>query len=167
MDPATGSGQTVRAPQRNYGFEFEAQRAFTDTINAGIGVSWNEGENDRNDDGDFEALSSLTVLPLKVTLQADWQATQRLNLNGSVFYLGDRDDAFDDGVDNYEAEGYVTTDIGATYAFDNGGELSMQVTNVLNEEYIPLESQSRFLATADRRFAGPGRELAINYAYTF
>ncbi|MDX8350693.1 TonB-dependent receptor [Cognatiyoonia sp. IB215446] len=167
VDPATGGGRIERAPQRNYGFEFEAQRAFTDTINAGIGVSWNEGENDTDDDGNFEPLSSLTVLPLKVTLQADWQATQRLNLNGSVFYLGDRDAAFDDGVDNYRAEGYVTADVGATFAFDNGGELSMQVTNVLNEEYIPLESQSRFLATADRRFAGPGRELVINYAYTF
>ena len=167
VDPATGGGRLDRAPQRNYGFEFEAARPISETVNLGVGVSWNDGENDRDNDGEYLALSSLTVLPLKISLQADWQATPRMNVNAGIFYLGDRDRAFDDGVDSFEAEGYVTADIGMTYAFDHGGELSVQVSNLFNESYIPLESQSRFGVTADRRFAGPGRELAVNYSFEF
>ncbi|KIC48028.1 TonB-dependent receptor [Tateyamaria sp. ANG-S1] len=167
VDPATGSGRLERAPQRNYGFEFEASRPLSDSINLGLGVSWNDGENDASNDGEYLALSSLTVLPLKVSLRADWQVTPNMKLDASIFYLGDRDRAFEDGVDGFEADGYVTADLGLTYSFENGSDLSVRVSNILNEDYIPLESQSRFGVTADRRFAGPGRELSVNYSFNF
>ncbi|WP_189799400.1 TonB-dependent receptor [Tateyamaria sp. syn59] len=167
VDAATGGGRLERAPQRNYGFEFEAARPISETVNLGLGVSWNDGENDADNDGEYLALSSLTVLPLKVSLSADWQVTPNMKLDAIIFYLGDRDRAFDDGVDSFEAEGYVTADLGLTYSFDNGSELAVRATNIFNEAYIPLESQSRFGVTADRRFAGPGRELSVNYSFSF
>lgn len=162
----TGAAEVNRAPQRNYGFEFAARAAVSSDVDLSLGVSWNDGENDLDDDGDFDPLQSINVLPFKVSLRGDWQATDRLALNGTIFYLGDRDRAFDDGIDNYEAEGYVTADVGLTYEIGQG-TLSAQVTNLFNEEYLPLESQSRFGNTADRRFAGPGRELTVGYNIQF
>lgn len=166
VDPATGIAELTRAPQRNWGFEASAEAQLTGRLRLGGSVSWNEGQNDEDGDGDFLPLSSVEILPLKLVLGADYDLGDRLALNADLLYVGGRDRAFEDGVDEFEVEGYATLDAGLTYDFAPG-ELAVQVKNVLDDEYLPFESQSRFGATADRRFGGLGRQLAVTYTRGF
>lgn len=39
--------------------------------------------------------------------------------------------------------------------------MPININDVFNTFYLPVESQSRFGATVDRRFAGPGRVGAL------
>lgn len=166
VDPVTGGGILTRAPQRNYGFELSTLLDVTDTLQFGFDASYNDGENDADDDGNFEPLSSLTVLPLKLSLTADWRPIERLGLGAQVLYIGSRDRAFQAGVDGEAIEGYVTVDLSASY--DIGpGTLSLDILNALNNEYLPLESQTRFGFTDTRRFIAPGRQIALTYSATF
>ncbi len=166
IDPTTGTGRTQRAPQRNYGVEAALQVFPTDALEFGLSVSWQEGENDVDNDGDFDALSSLEVPPVKVSITGQYQATPDLDLGFQVLVAGDRSRAFDDGVDGFEVDGYTTVDLRAGYRLPVGG-LELQVTNLFNEDYLPAESQSRLGFTANRRFAAPGRALALTYRTTF
>jgi outer membrane receptor protein involved in Fe transport len=84
----------------------------------------------------------------------------RLELTGQLLMAGDRGRARRAGVDAFSLRSYTTVDLGAAY--DLGwGSIALNITNLLNEFYLPVESQSRFGNTADRRFAGPGRLAAL------
>ncbi|MEO0429109.1 MAG: TonB-dependent receptor [Pseudomonadota bacterium] len=166
VDPVTGFADLVRSPQRNYGVELSTRLDVTDALQLGFDASFNEGENDPDDDGDFQPLSSLTVQPLKLYFSADWRPIPEVSLGARVLYIGDRDRAFDEGVDGEAIDGYVTVDLSATY--DVGpGTLALDVTNLLNNEYLPLESQTRFGLTDQRRFIAPGRQFTLTYSATF
>ncbi|MEM9240575.1 MAG: TonB-dependent receptor [Pseudomonadota bacterium] len=104
IDPATGFGSIVRSPQRNYGFEFASRTAVTSQLDVSTSIAWNDGENDANNDGQFLALSSLSVLPLNIRIRADYQVNPRLALSGSINYLASRSDALNDGVDSLASE---------------------------------------------------------------
>lgn len=161
-----GTAQLIRAPQRNYGFELATQAQVRDDLSLSFGLAYNDGENDADDDGDFEALPSLQVLPLTISLGARWEYSDRLSFNGNVYYLSGRDRAFDDGVDSYELDGFTTVDVGLDYEVGQG-RMSLQITNLFDEFYLPPESQSRVGLTNDRRTAGQGRALSLVYSTTF
>ncbi|MEM6678907.1 MAG: TonB-dependent receptor, partial [Pseudomonadota bacterium] len=166
VEPITGSAELVRSPQRNYGVELSTRIDVTETLQLGFDASFNDGDNDPNDDGDFQPLSSLTVQPLKLYFNVDWRPIPELGLGARVLYIGDRDRAFEAGVDGEAIDGYATLDLSATY--DIGpGTLALDIANVLNNEYLPLESQTRFGLTNQRRFIAPGRQVALTYSATF
>ncbi|MEO1182907.1 MAG: TonB-dependent receptor, partial [Cyanobacteria bacterium J06636_28] len=156
----------VRAPQRNYGVEATLDWQPSDVWRLGGYFSWNEGESDNNDDGDFLALSGLQVQPYKVGLYVEndtapgW--TNRLQLLG----VGSRDRAFDDGVDAFEIESYVTLDLLSSIQLGKG-KLTLGLQNLLNNQYLPLSSQERVRGTEDRRFAAPGLTLNLGYSIEF
>jgi iron complex outermembrane receptor protein len=87
-------------------------------------------------------------------------------LTSQVLVAGDRSRAFDDGVDSFRIEGYTTVDLGASYD-TRVGRLELQVLNLFDNFYLPVESQSRFGNTANRRFAAPGRTLALTWSQAF
>ena len=161
-----GFTDVVRAPQRNYGVEATLDWQPSDVWRLGGYFSWNEGESDNNDDGDFLALSGLQVQPYKVGLYLEndtapgW--TNRLQLLG----VGGRDRAFDDGVDAFDIDGYVTLDLLSSIQLGDG-QLTVGVQNLLNNQYLPLSSQERVRGTEDRRFAAPGINLNIGYSVEF
>ncbi|MEM9058920.1 MAG: TonB-dependent receptor [Pseudomonadota bacterium] len=166
VDPASGFGVTTRSPQRNYGVELSTRLNVSDDLRFGFDASFNEGDNDPNDTGDFQPLSSLTVQPIKLAFSADWNPMPDLGLGMSVLYVGNRDRAFDEGVDGAPIDGYATVDLRASY--DLGpGTLSLDVLNALNNEYLPLESQTRFGVTNNRRFLAPGRQIGLTYSAEF
>lgn len=166
VDPASGFGVVSRAPQRNYGVELSTNTEVTENLMLGFDVSWNDGANDTNDDGNFLPLSSLTVQPIKIAASADWTPIEDLTLGADILYVGNRDRAFAQGVDGAPIDGYVTVDMSASY--DIGPRtLSLDVLNVLNNEYLPLESQTRFGVTNNRRFNAPGRQIGLTYTATF
>ena len=166
VNPATGIADLVRAPQRNYGFEASVDVAPSPRFDAGVAIGWNDGENDANNDGVFLPLGSVQIPPLKVSLTSAWRPIDGLELTGQLLFAGDRDRARAARVDNFELQSYTTIDLGAAY--DLGwGSIALNITNLLNDFYLPVESQSRFGATADRRFAGPGRVGALTLTSRF
>ena len=161
-----GYSDLVRAPQRNYGVEATVDWQPSNIWRLGGYFSWNEGESDVDDDGDFLALSGLQVQPYKVGLYVEndtvpgW--TNRLQLLG----VGSRDRAFDDGVDSFDIDGYVTLDLISSIQLGDG-TLTVGIQNLLNNQYLPLSSQERVRGTEDRRFAAPGINLNIGYSVEF
>ena len=112
VDAATGLGRTTRAPQRNYGFELAATFDATEALRVSGSLSWQEGEVDEDDDGDFVALSSREVPPPQVRLQADYKLNGSTSVFGRMHYSAPRDRAFDDGNDFFEPDAYALFDGG-------------------------------------------------------
>jgi iron complex outermembrane receptor protein len=166
VDPATGIAVLVRSPQRNYGFEASVDVAPSQRFDAGIAVAWNDGENDANNDRVFLPLGSVQVPPLTVSVTSSWRPVERLEFTGQLLFAGDRDRAQRARVNTFEIESYVTLDLGASYRLP-WGKLDLLVTNVLNSFYLPVESQSRFGNTVDRRFAAPGRTASLTFSTSF
>ncbi|MEM7795766.1 MAG: TonB-dependent receptor [Cyanobacteria bacterium P01_C01_bin.118] len=163
---ANGFTETVRAPQRNYGVEATVDWQPSDVWRLGGYLSWNDGESDNDDDGDFLALSGIQVQPYKVGVYLEndtapgW--TNRLQLLG----VGSRDRAFDDGVDAFDVDGYITLDLLSSIQLGKG-RLTVGLQNLLNNQYIPVSSQERVAGTEDRRFAAPGITLNLGYSIEF
>ena len=161
-----GFTEVSRAPQRNYGIEATLDWQPSDQWKLGGNFSWNEGENDADDDGEFLALSSLQVQPYKATLYVENETTpiwtNRLQLLG----VGGRDRAIDDGVDGFDIDGYVTLDWLSRFQVGSG-TLTLGVENLLNSQYLPITSQERIAGTEDRRFAAPGTTVSVRYSIDF
>ncbi|MEM9168013.1 MAG: TonB-dependent receptor [Pseudomonadota bacterium] len=160
-------GEFIRAPQENYGFETSIGVEPTERFRLSGAFSWNDGDFDGDDDGNFDALSGLEVAPWKLIVDARFDATDDLSFNGKILTIGGRDRAFDDGVDPAPVDGYTTVDIGGVYE-TGPGVLTVQLTNVFNNTYIPTANQT-FAGTGfvDRVVAGPGRQLIAAYAFNF
>ena len=167
-DPATGLGQYNRAPEETYGFEVVGDWQATDRLSLTATYSWVEGEFDPDDSGDFVAQSSLDIPPWKATLNGRYEVTDRLSFNFQVLAVGDRDDAFNDGVDLWEVEGYEVYDIGMDFRYGRG-LFSAQITNVLDETYLTPASQSytNSLPFAPRVAGAPGRAVSLVYDVNF
>lgn len=166
VDPATGVAVLIRAPQRNYGFEGSVDVAPSERFDAGIAVAWNDGENDTNNDGVLLPLGSVQIPPLTVSMTSSWRPIERLEFTGQLLFAGDRDRARRARVYNFEIASYATLDLGASYRLP-WGKLDLLVTNALNSFYLPVESQSRFGNTVDRRFAAPGRTGSLTFSMRF
>lgn len=165
IDPILGT-VAVRAPQRNYGLEFAVDWLPSDRWQLGGSLTWNEGEFDPNDDGDFVALSTVDVQPIRVTLYVENETLPgwRNRLQGLI--VGDRSRAFDDGVDGFDIDGYVLVDFFSSV--DLGpGRLELGIENIFNQDYLPVDSQERIGIQEARRFAGRGRSLSLRYSLTF
>ncbi len=157
----------VRAPQRNYGVEATADWQPSDTWRLGGLFSWNEGENDVDDDDDFEPLSSLDVQPFKVGLYVENDTTPGWTNRLELLGVGARDRAFDEGVDDFTVDGYVTLDLLSSLQV-GGGQLTLGISNLLNNQYLPAGTQ--VLATPGveaRRAAAPGTTLSVRYSIDF
>ncbi|MEM9809333.1 MAG: TonB-dependent receptor [Cyanobacteria bacterium P01_D01_bin.56] len=166
FNPETGFSEVVRAPQRNYGLEAAVDWQPSDTWQLGGYFSWNEGESDADDDGDFQALGSLNVPPYKLGLYVENETTSRWTNRLQLLMVGDRDRAFDDGVDTFEVNGYVTLDLISSLQIGKG-RLTLGVENLLNNNYLPLTSQERVGGFEERRFAAPGTTLSLRYSVNF
>lgn len=169
-DPLTGMGEYNRAPQENYGFEFVLGWNPTDYFDVLAALSWNEGDFDPDGDGPEGnvPLSTLDVSPWKATLNLRYDITTKLQLNGQLLIVGDRDRAFDEGIDLYEITGYETLDLGLNYSFSRS-RVSLQLTNALDNDYITPASQTYIgnLAFLPRVAGAPGRALALAFNTEF
>ena len=163
---ADGFTELVRAPQRNYGLEATLDWQPSDTWRLGGYFSWNEGENDVDDDGEFEALSSVEVQPYKLGLYVENDTTPGWTTRLQLLAVGDRDRALDEDVDGFAIDGYVTLDLLSSVQLGQG-RLTMGVENLLNSQYLPVSSQERIGGTEERRYAAPGITLSLSYSIEF
>lgn len=161
-----GITQIVRAPQRNYGVEFTADWRPSDRWRLGTILSWNEGDNDPEDDGDFVALSSIDIQPFKATVYVENETLPGWRNRVQALFVGGRERAFNDGVDPFEVTGYTVVDLFSTLKL-GPGKLQLGIQNLLDNQYLPASSQERIGVQEIRRFPGEGRTYSIRYSIEF
>ncbi|MEM8937445.1 MAG: TonB-dependent receptor [Pseudomonadota bacterium] len=167
IPPGSFMGGFARAPQENYGFEAVVGVNPIENLRLSGALSWNDGDFDIDDDGDFDPLPGLEAPGLKFVFNANYDVNEDLSLNGQILTVGDRNRAFDAGIDPAPVDGYTVVDIGALYAIGPGA-LSFQLTNLLNTNYITAANQT-FVGTGfvDRVVGAAGRQVILAYEVTF
>ncbi|MGF1568623.1 MAG: TonB-dependent receptor domain-containing protein [Nodosilinea sp.] len=161
-----GFTELVRAPQRNYGIEATVDWQPSQTWRLGGIFGWNEGENDANNDGEFLALSSVQVQPYKIGAYVENDTTPTWTNRLQLLAVGGRNRAFNDTVDGFTVDGYITLDLVSSLQL-GAGQLTLGIENLLNNQYLPVSSQERIGATEGRRFAAPGATVSLRYQIEF
>lgn len=161
-----GITEVVRAPQQNYGLELSFDWLPSDRWLLGGNLTWNEGDFDPEDDGEFVALSSVDVQPLNLTLYIENETLPGWRNRIQALVIADRDRAFEDQVDEFEVDGYTVFDLISSIKLGTG-RLELAVGNLFDEEYLPVSSQERIGVQEDVRFAGRGRNLSLRYLLDF
>ncbi|MEL6401997.1 MAG: TonB-dependent receptor [Cyanobacteria bacterium J06626_4] len=158
-----GPLRTIRAPQRIYGVEATVDWHPSDAWRLGGTVTWLEGE---DEDGDFTALNSLVIPPLKITAYLENETLPGWRNRLQLLYSGDRDRGFDDGVDDAPINSYITLDFLSSVSLGDG-ELTLGIQNLLNTDYSPVYSQYFAPFFDGNNRAGEGRTINLSYQVTF
>lgn len=103
---AGGEFRTIRAPQRVYGVEAAIDWQISERWGIGSTLTWLEGENDEDRDGDYIALNSITIPPLKLTAYVENETLPGWRNRLQLLYSGGRNRAFNDGVDGAVIDSY-------------------------------------------------------------
>ncbi|MEM6898324.1 MAG: TonB-dependent receptor [Pseudomonadota bacterium] len=171
IDPNTGLTDRDRAPVEVYGAEISAAWQATDKLSFDGFVTIVEGEIDPEDDGNFIALSTQDVPPLSANINSRYAFSDTFNVFAQLQLVAGRDEGFEAGTDRNPSEPYQLLDAGFNWAIDadrffnlGGGVLSFQVTNLLNERFVPA-GEATFLPGRIR--SGAGRAITISYQHTF
>ncbi|MBW4653076.1 MAG: TonB-dependent receptor [Kaiparowitsia implicata GSE-PSE-MK54-09C] len=159
----------VRAPQRNYGLEATLDVQPFDDMRVGATLSWSDGENDEDGDGEFSPLSNRFISPLKLTTYVEHQATPGWRNRLQMLVSGSRDRSFDAGVDDGAIETYVVVDYISSVQL-GPGTLNIGIQNLFNTQYSPVFFQWAAGQSGDFDSfgaAGRGRSLTLGYSYTW
>ncbi|MGV0909776.1 TonB-dependent receptor domain-containing protein [Martelella sp. FOR1707] len=91
---------------------------------------------------------------LKLTAAASWQATERLNLNADIEYVGSRWT----NASNFNPQlgDYTVVDISANYAVDDLSNVKFAVENLFDEDYQTIPG-----------YNAPGTTVTLSYRRTF
>jgi iron complex outermembrane receptor protein len=167
-DPDDFAANLVRVPERIYGVEATVDWQPSDTWRLGSTISWREGENDVDDDGDFEPLDSERASPIKITAYVENETLPGWRNRFQALFVGGRDRAFDpdEGPDFAEVESYFVLDYISSIDLGSGS-LQIGIQNLLDNEFFPLNSQVRGGRFTSSRIAAPGRTISIGYRVTF
>ncbi len=158
-----GFADLNRGPQRNYGVEATVDWKPTNTWSIGSTFTWTEGDSDIPlDDRDFLPLSTIDVQPMKVTLYVQNQTLPNWRNRLQMLFVGDRFRAFDEGVDQFQGNGYITFDLVSTFELGLG-RLQLGVENLFNRQYVPIGIQDRIELNEYRYFPATGRNISIRY----
>ncbi|MBH8554265.1 TonB-dependent receptor [Nostocaceae cyanobacterium CENA357] len=157
-----GTIQYIRAPQRNYGIEATIDWQASSNWKLGSSFTWTEGEDDQNEDGDFNALRTLEVQPLKLTAYVENQTTPGWRNRLQLLYVGNRDRGFEAGSDFVKIQDYIVVDYISSFQIGLGS-LEVGVQNLFNSRYSSVFSQAgggldELLNNYER-----GRTLSVNY----
>lgn len=158
----TGRLELIRAPERIYGLEATVDWQPEKTWSIGGTATYLEGEYE-DDNGDYIAIDSSRIPPVKLTAYLENQTTSKWSNRLQLLYSGNRDRAFDDGSDGGPISSYVTLDYISTIQVGNG-LLQLKVENLLNNQYFPVLSQYLAGFGADSsNYAGRGLTFSVNY----
>ncbi|MEL7341229.1 MAG: TonB-dependent receptor, partial [Bacteroidota bacterium] len=152
-------------PEEVIGFEGSVNVQATQALNVGATFSYVEGEVDLGGDGTFdEDLPTVRIPPEKLTIYANYQPTEWWNIYAQILYSGTQSNnstAFGGGVD---IDDYILVDLQSS--FDVGpGELSVGITNLLNNAYLPVINQAFNFQFSNVQ--GPGRRISFAYRLPF
>lgn len=162
---SAGFATITRQPRRIYGLE--ASLDWQPAKGWGIGgtVSLQEGERE-DESGEFVALSSRDISPLKLTSYIQYETDSGWRSRLQALFIGGRDRGFDAGNDPVEINGYTTVDFISSLPLFNG-RFSVSVENLFNEQYSPILSQYFGGFDETLNTAGRGRTVRLGYSLTW
>lgn len=152
----------TQQPEQIWGAEVTAAWNVTDALRVGATFGYQEGKQDRDDDGDYEAYlpNNRINSPYRATAYVDYLTDFDLGLRAEALYFSGRDRF--DGTTRFELEDAITFNLLASYPL-LGGDLSFAVENLLDETYENPTST----ATRNIPINGYGRTVALRYVKTF
>ena len=155
----------VTQPEEIWGVEATVSVRLLDGVALGGTASWLTGERDADGDGELdEDLPTVRIPPVKLTAHADWQLRDWWDLRAQVFYSGNQSNdstAFGGGVDIND---YVLVDLLSRFE-TSYGEISVGVTNLFDNAYLPVINQAYNSQFANVQ--GPGRRVTLSYSVSF
>lgn len=166
VDRGDGLFLPVRAPRRIYGVEATLNWQPFNRLSLGGTVSWQEGEVDVEDDGNYLAITSTEISPLKVTAYVETEFIEGWFNRLQLIVVGDRERAFDDDIDPTPVESYTVVDLISSIQI-GPGSLNIGIENIFDNFYFPVESQVLGGTSNDNRRPGRGRTVSFNYRVTF
>lgn len=157
--------QIITRPEEIWGFEASINVDVTEQIGFGGTLSLIDGQVDTDDDGDFdEDLPTTRIPPTKVTVYGDYSPYEWWDLRAQVFYSGNQSNDSTDFGGGTDIDDYVLVDV--LSSFDVGpGELTIGVTNLLNNDYLPVINQA--FNSQFSNVQGPGRRIGIGFTMRF
>jgi iron complex outermembrane recepter protein len=153
----------VRAPQRNYGVEATLDYQVAKYWQLGSSFTYQEGEDDQDEDGEFDALGSFNISPIKITAYVENETLPGWNNRLQLLFLSDRDRAFDDGTDEVPIEGYTLVDFISSLELGKG-TLSLGIDNLFDADYTTILNQTESFANSST-FQGRGRSVRLSYQF--
>jgi len=158
--------EVARAPRRIYGVEATVDWQPSPTWQLGGLVSWNEGEDDQDEDGDFVALGTRDIQPIKISAYVENETLPGWRNRLQALFVGNRDRGFNVGRDPQSIESYFVVDyISSIQA--GPGEIQIGIQNLFNNQYFPVASQlSGGFSNVNNR-AAPGRTFSLGYRVTW
>jgi len=157
-----GRVELIRAPQRNYGIEANLDVQLSESWQLGSTVSWVEGENDQEEDGEYVALSSFDIQPLKLTAYVENETLPGWRNRFQALFVGNRDRAFEADVDPVGVDSYLVVDYISSVQLGSG-TLQIGVQNLFNNQYSTVVNQVVGGFNDLSYFAAPGRTLSVSY----
>jgi iron complex outermembrane receptor protein len=121
--------------------------------------SWNKGEFE-NDEGDFVPLGRFDIQPLKLTAYIEHETLPGWTNCLQGLYVGNRDRAFDEGVDTVAIDSYFLLSYLSSIQVGQG-QLQIGVENLLDNQDFPVYSQA--LTRPIDNFVGRGRTVSVSY----
>lgn len=163
----TGLSELARTPQRNYGIETTLDWKANESWTLGGSFTWNEGDaNFPGDNQGFLPLSTEEVQPIKLAAYLENETLPGWRNRLQLLYVGDRDRAFNEGVDPVEISGYTTLDFFSSLKLGKGN-LVLGVENLLNRDYLDLGSQTAVGLRERLRQSSRGRTISVRYSVNF
>ncbi|MBW4543126.1 MAG: TonB-dependent receptor [Symplocastrum torsivum CPER-KK1] len=155
--------ELVRAPERIYGIEATLDWQPGGGFSLGGTLGWSEGEVDLPDDDEgYLALGNDRIQPLKLTAFVEHQTTPGWRNRLQAVLVGNRDRAFEDGIDLSPVESYVVLDYLGSIQL-GPGMLQIGIRNLLDNQYFQAYDQS--LRSGFESFVSPasGRTISVGY----
>lgn len=159
---------TIREKERIEGFEIALDGRIGEDTRWGGNVSWSRGERDANGDGEVETpLSGRRIAPEQLNAFVEHDLTPDWMVRAQVVHTGERN-AFPNAPIGSFFTGRVqpTTRVDALTQVQMGAiDLSLGISNLLNEDYFPVTSQ--MLNRNERYSKAEGRTLFVRLAVDY
>ncbi len=155
----------ITQPEEIWGFEASVDVQPLKNVGLGGSVSIIKGRVDLDDDGDLdEDLPTTRIPPTKVTAYGTYSPSDKWDLRAQIFYSGTQSNdstAFGGGND---IDDYFLVDLLSRHEV-GPGELTLGVTNLFNNDYLPVINQAYNFQFSNVQ--GPGRRVSVAYAVRF
>jgi iron complex outermembrane receptor protein len=156
--------EVARGPKRIYGIEATVDWQPSDIWQLGGLISWSEGEDDLDEDGDFQALRSTEIPPIKIVAYVENETLPGWRNRLQALYVGDRDRGFEVDRDPRPIESYFVLDYISSIQV-GPGTVQIGIHNLLDKEYFVVNDQIPFSLRAQE--AAPGRTISVGYRVNF
>lgn len=149
----------LRIPERAHGLEADAEWRLTDDFSLSGVFTLQRGQVLDPDTGEFIDFSTERAVPLRITVRADWQPIEPVDLGLQLSHFGSSS-YFSP---NEEAIGFVDTEaytlLSASAGYDFGpARVYLAADNLLDESYVNPFVQVRGFFT---NFLAPGRRVTL------